>query len=189
MPLDFLFGYRPHHAVDEFSFSEKKQRRGASDSILRRAAGIEVDVDLRYFDASGIFRGKLVNDGSEPLTVPAVGGVKLHQNRPREVQYFVPKIPVKYFYRPLRESRGRRKRGPASSAQRLFSQAFPGNSILGPAIRADDDPISHSTSPQSSFHSKEIQFRLARSANSKGTSRQRIDSVHRRQATAASTSC
>jgi hypothetical protein len=156
MPFNFLLGQCPHHAVDKSSFSKKEQRRGTSDSILRGAAGVEVDVDLRYFYSSGIFRGKLVNDGSESLTIPAVGGVKFHQNRPREVQYFIPKIPVKYFYRPLRESRGRRKRRPASSAQRLFSQAFSGNSILGPATRAKDDQISHSPSLPSSFHLKEM---------------------------------
>jgi hypothetical protein len=156
MPFDFFLGPRPHHAVDEFSFLKKEQRRGASDSILRGTAGVEVDVDLRHFDPSGIFGGELVDDGSHFLTIPATGGVKFYQNRPREVQYFIPKIPVKYFYRPLRESGGRRKRVPASSAQRLFSQAFPGNSILGPATRTNDNPISHSASLPSSFHLKEM---------------------------------
>jgi hypothetical protein len=73
MPFNFLLWQSPHHAVDKFSFSKKEQRRGASNSILRRAAGVEADVDLRYFDASGIFRGKLVNDGSESLTIPPAG--------------------------------------------------------------------------------------------------------------------
>jgi len=85
MPFDFLLGVCPRQAVDEFSASEEKQRRGAPDSIFRGPVGVEVDVDLRHFDASGIFPGELVDDGSQSLAIPAAGGVKFHQNRPREV--------------------------------------------------------------------------------------------------------
>src|SRR5258707_10006736 len=80
--------------LDDLPSFEYHQCRDTPDPVLHRNTRVRIDVHFHDFELPIVFRGDLLDDGSDHLTWTAPDRPKIHENGGLRVQYFSLKITV-----------------------------------------------------------------------------------------------